>query len=327
MENTNTVIKELELSTIRHNEALSIAIIARDVERCAKTIRQYGLLTPLIVRPCDNGGYLVIDGECELKALQEVGLKKTEAVIVNCQDSTEADKLSLLLSSLKQDPTPLSEGLILQNLFNTGSYTQADIAHMVGKSVSWVSKRLTLIERLNKSVLELVISKKISCHTAQEIARLPDEVQLNFATKVVRDGISKSKVEKLVVAYNNPEIPDSLRVNILENPLGALDLLPRLMLEIGKVRKNKKKKPSPTDEDKIYNALRLMIKVINEIELNLAGIEEGIKSKQILGYLQKAGEYALRFYKLVNYNKEKHIFPGENHNSGGEDCDHKHRAL
>lgn len=313
MDKTNCNIKQLELACIRHNKVLSITTMVQDVERCAKTIREYGLLTPLIVRPCEDGGYMVIAGECELKALQEVGLKKTEAVVVKCRDDTEADKLSLLLCSLKQDPTPLSEGLILQKLIKTGSYSQADIAHLVGKSVSWVSKRLTLIERLNESVIQLVRSKKLSCHTAQEIARLPEGLQLEFASKVIRDSIPKSKVEKLVVAYNNPEILESLKVNILENPREALELIAKLMPEIKRIRRQKKKK-SPTAEDKLYSALKVMIKIIGEIELSLAAIETHDRSKKLMNFLHKTGEYALRFYQLTHHD----FSPGKTYTNESE---------
>jgi ParB/RepB/Spo0J family partition protein len=309
-------IEELDLKTIRHNKILSIAIRPKDVDRCAKTIRQYGLLTPLIVRPCKDGGYMVIAGECELKALREVGLKKAEVVIVNCHNKVEADKISLILSSLRQAPTPLSEGLILKNLMGTGNYNQADIAHLVGKSVSWVSKRLTLIERLNENVLKLVTSQKLSCHTAQEIARLPDDVQLRFATRVVKDSLPKSKVEKLVVVYNNPGTLGSLKENVLDNPQGTLELLPKLMPEIKKVRSEQKKKP-PAAEDRIYTSLRLMIKIIGEVELQLAGVKESKKPEQFSGFLQKAGEYAWRFYQLV-----RQFSPGKINENGGKECGH-----
>lgn len=166
MQKTQCVFKEVELATIRNNNYLSLTITKKDVDRCAKTIREYGLLTPLVIRPSGKGGHVVISGECELEALRETGIKKIEAVVVDCDDKIEANKLSLLLSSLRKEQSPISEGLMLQNLLKTDHYTQADITYLVGKSVSWVSKRVSLVERLDASVLELVVSKKLCCHTA-----------------------------------------------------------------------------------------------------------------------------------------------------------------
>lgn len=292
----NCEIKKLDLSTIRSNRLLSISITQKQIDRSVQTIREYGLITPLIVRSCQEGGYMVLAGECELKALRILEKKTSKVVVVKCEDNTEADKLSLLLSSLKQGPGPLTAGLILKSLLASGNYTQEDIAYLFGKSVSWVSKRLTLVNRLHKSVLEMVTDKKLSCHTAQEIARLPPSVQLKFAGKVVRDNVAKSVVEKLVVAYNNPEIPEVFKVNILENPKKALDILSDLCSKTQKVRKKKKKDIAP--EEKLYSALKLLVKLIGEIELNLAGISDDDLSK-LLKFLKKAGADALRFYQLI----------------------------
>jgi ParB family chromosome partitioning protein len=290
------VFREVELATIRNNNYLSLTTTKKDVDRTAKTIRDYGLLTPLVIHPDQKGGHVVISGECELEALRKIGMKKIEAVVVDCTDNIEANKLSLLLSSLRKEQSPISEGLMLKNLLKTDNYTQSDIAYLVGKSVSWVSKRIALIERLNDSVLELVAAKKLCCHTAQEIARLPSNIQHQFGMKVVQDKIPKSGVEKLVVSYNNLETSKSIKQTIASDPKEALELMNELKIDIRKT--SKKNKEGKTAEDKMLSALRLLFKVINEVELILTEIEFK-DSQNFTKYLTKAFHVANRFSRMI----------------------------
>ena len=295
-------LKEVELATIRNNNYLSLTTTEKDVDRYVRTIREYGLLTPLVIRPTKKGSHVVISGECELEALRQIGIRKIEAVIVDCNDKSEANKLSLLLSTLKKEQSPISEGLMLQNLLKTDNYTQADVAYLVGKSVSWVSKRIALIERLNQGVLELIATKKLCCHSAQEIARLPQQLQNQFAINVVKDNIPKSAVEKLVVSYNNPQTPESVKETIASDPKEALSLMHELKINITK--KSKSKKEERTAEDKMFSALRLLFKVVSEIELILTEVEVQ-KSQSLTNYITKAFYVALRFSRMIETYQKK----------------------
>ncbi len=300
-------VKEVEMAIVRSNNYLSLTTNEKDVDRCVKAIREYGLLTPLVVRPSDSGGYIVISGECELKALREIGIKKIEAVVVDCNDKIEANKLSLLLSSLRKEQSPISEGLMLQNLLQTKSYTQADIAYLVGKSISWISKRITLIERLNDNVLKLVADKKLCCHSAQEIARLPQGMQYKFAIKVVTDNIPKSAVEKLVVSYNNRATTKSIKETIVDNPKDALSLINELGLRMVKSPGENKER---TTEEKMYSALRLLFKVISEVELILTEAQPQ-QPQAFIKYIFKARHVALRFSRMIEIYTNEGFSPGK----------------
>jgi ParB/RepB/Spo0J family partition protein len=293
MEKGKNRVAEVNMASIRDNSLLSISVMDRDIDRCAKAIRQYGLLTPLVVGRCEDGNHLVLSGECELMALREMGAAVTEAVIVDLKDNAEANKVSLLLSSLRQSPNALSEGLILRELLKAGSQTQADLAYLVGKSVSWVSKRLTLVDRLKESVVKLVAAKNLSAHTAQEIARLPKEVQHDFAAKVVLDSIPKSSVEKLVSAYNTPGISDSVKKSIVENPRATVSHL------VGFTKKQLKKEPSEMETtQKLKSSLIFLLRIIGESEGLLADLEKEQFFK-LLPLLKKGAEASARFARLT----------------------------
>ncbi len=323
MNTTQCRIQELELSGIRNNNLLSISIQDKDVDRCTKAIRKYGLLNPLVVHLCEDGSHRIIAGECELLALREMDTQKTEAVVVDCLNPTEANKLSLLLSSLRQSPNPLSEGLILRELLKSAGHTQVDIAYLVGKSASWVCKRLALVERLKDSVVQLVASKNLCCHTAQEIARLPLEEQLPFASKVVMDGLPKSAVEKLVSAYHRPGVSNAVKKSILDNPRVMAQQLSSLYPKIEKTKKSDTEQPNT--QERLQGSLRLFVRLLGELELTLASLEE-TALRRCFPLLKPAGESAERFSSLVRafHTRFTEVSPGKvsNNQAGGEDNDH-----
>lgn len=323
MGKTSCQVKEVEIATIRSNNYLSLTTTEKDVDRCAKAIREYGLMTPLVIRPTVKGGHVVISGECELEALRKIGIKKIEAVVVDCNDNTEADKLSLLLSSLRKEQSPISEGLMLKNLLQTKNYTQADIAYLVGKSVSWVSKRIALIERLDESVLKLLAAKKLCCHTAQEIARLPQDVQHRFAIKVITDNIPKSAVEKLVVSYNNNKTTKSIKETIADSPKDALNLIDELGMKVVKTTGDKNKER--TAEEKMYSALRLLFKVISEVELILTEVRPQ-KSQALNNYIAKASHVSQRFTRLLE-TYQKGLFNDEGFSPGKISTENKKKGI
>ena len=215
-------ISRVETACVQDNHILALSVNRRDVDRCVKVIRQYGLLSPPVIGNLDCGSQVLLSGECEFLALREIGVKSVEAVTVPIAGKDEGDKLSLLLSSLKKCPNALSEGILITQLLNTGNYTQSQVGDMLGKSVSWVNKRISLVTRLSPPVKALVSAGQICPQSAQEISRLPAEVQHGFSISAVKEGLPKSSVEALVAAFNGESCPDWMRAQIVSDPRQAL---------------------------------------------------------------------------------------------------------
>lgn len=215
-------ITRVETACVQDNQVLALSVNRQDIERCTKVIRQYGLLTPPVVGSFADGTCLLLSGECEFLALREIGIKNVDAVTVPITEENEGDKLSLLLSSLKKSPNALSEGILITQMLKAGSFTQSQLGELMGKSVSWVNKRISLVTRLHPAVRDLVTQRQLCPHSAQEIARLPEEVQHAFSVKTIREGLPKSSVEVLVAAFNAPNCPDAIKEQIVENPRQTL---------------------------------------------------------------------------------------------------------
>lgn len=241
MKDTEGHITRVETACVQDNKVLALSVNRQDVERCTKVIRQYGLLTPPVVGSFADGTRLLLSGECEFLALREIGIKSVDAVTVPITEDNEGDKLSLLLSSLKKSPNALSEGLLITQMLKKGSFTQSQLGELLGKSVSWVNKRICLVTRLNPAVRDLVTQRQLCPHSAQEIARLPEEVQHAFSVKAIREGLPKSSVEVLVAAFNAPNCPDAIKEQIVENPR-------QILLRLSDIRTAKAIRPKPASK-------------------------------------------------------------------------------
>lgn len=255
-------VVKMALGAIRDNSAFAISVQEKDIDTCLRTIKQYGVVSPPIIRSC-NGDNLLISGQCELTALRRQGLKSSEVVAIEITDDIDANKLTLLLSSLRKANYPLTEGIILKELLDNGEVSQTQLAMLTGKSVSWISRRLNLVCKLDKSVLQMVSTGQVCARTAQEIAKLPSQIQHRFAVKVVDCRVSKSMVEKLVSTYNCPDISNSFKEQILKEPKDAYT---RISSKIEQLCKNSKKSSIPNPQLRFSSGLRLLIGLLEELE-------------------------------------------------------------
>ncbi len=292
-------IKEVNIEAIQGNRVLGIGASKNQKALCAKSIRQYGLVMPIVTVEKPSGGLMVLKGDNELAVLKEMKVDKTDVFVTSIKDAGDIGKAILLLSSLQKELNHISEGLILKEILEFKKYNQKQLAAQLMKSESWISKRLSLAEHLNDNVAAMVMSKELCPSIAQNIARLPKDKQHTFAMNVYSNNISKSAVEKLVGAYSNKNTPDAFKEEIIHNPLMAMDKIS----PVG-VRKIN------NESDKLLkfqNALRLMLKLTDELEAMFAVLEQDKLEKHVSLILAVEGTLA-KFLSLV---KQWRISPGK----------------
>lgn len=276
MEEAKSCITRVDPSLVKDNQVLALSVNRQDVDRSVHFIREYGLLMPPVIGQLQDGSCKVLSGEREFMALREMGVRTTEAVMVLVGAQEEMDKLSLLLSTLKQAPNPLSEGMLVVQILQAGHYTQVQVGDLLGKSVSWVNKRLTLVTRLHPAVRDLVTQRQLCTHSAQNIAKLPEALQYAFSQKVLLEGLPKSAVEILVSGYNKEGCPASLQTQILESPRHALSLL-----QENSVMKIKPVLPMtslPQELNALRNNLTLLLRCIRDAEMHFARLDPSSKT-------------------------------------------------
>jgi ParB/RepB/Spo0J family partition protein len=250
-------IEALPVGVIRGNAFLSAAFTQDEVNRWKSVFERHGPVTPLVVRPAGDGSYLVINGERELEAVRELKVSKTDAVVVPLASDSDAHKLSLQLLSLRSLSNHLEEALIIQEILKDTAVSQANLAKLCGRSISWVSKRLNLVQSLESAVVGLVSQRVLHPATAQEIAKLPPSKQHPFACRVVADQIPKSVVEKLISVFNAPQTSDELRRQILASPKGALDRIQAATTGLGR-------SDTPIEDKQLKKACHLLERLFDQ---------------------------------------------------------------
>jgi ParB/RepB/Spo0J family partition protein len=260
-------IKEFDIKQIKSNKYLAVNVRDEEVNSIEKTIRRYGLITPVVIMENKDGEKITVCGEAEIQALKNMGISKTDVIVSELKSKEDAGRITLIMSGMNKGLCPITEGLILKEMLNTGGFTQKELAFKLQKSQSWISKRLTLAHCLKDSVIQMVLSKKMAPKSAEEIAKLPSDNQHEFAIQAVKLNLTKANIEKLVSTYRNDATSQSLKEEIVMNPRAALTRICS-DFEIKKIRK------SITKNQRLDSTMRLLLKLIGEMEGYMATINK-----------------------------------------------------
>lgn len=163
------------------------------LEDLTNSIREHGILQPLILTQGDNGTYQVIAGERRLRASQILGLKTVPSIV---RDIKEQQKLELALveNLQRRDLNAIEEAVAYQRLIDEFSLTQEEVGKRVGKSRSVVTNALRLLT-LPSEVQKALINNKINYSTARVIVGLPPQERLKFFQKVIHQDLTVRAAE------------------------------------------------------------------------------------------------------------------------------------
>lgn len=167
------------------------------LEELAHSIREHGLLEPLVVRRRKDDKLEIIAGERRWRASQRAGLKEV-LVVVRDVSSADAFELALIENIQRADLNPIEEARAFFQLIELREYTQDQLAERVGKDRTTVSNALRLL-RLPDRVQDLVREGRLSMGHARALLGLPHERDMNaLATEVVRGKLSVRATERAV---------------------------------------------------------------------------------------------------------------------------------
>ncbi len=165
------------------------------IAELCESIKEHGVLSPLLVRPMSTGRYEIVAGERRWRASRMAGLTEVPVVIRELTDEN-AYELSLVENLIREDLNPVEEALGYKNLADTFSMTQDTIAKRVGRSRSAVANSMRLLS-LPDDVLEFLKSGKISQGHARALLTLPMDVSSSLAVRIIEEGLSVRETEKL----------------------------------------------------------------------------------------------------------------------------------
>lgn len=173
----------------------------------AASIRQQGIMQPVIVRPLDQG-YEIIAGERRWRAAQLAGLEWIPALVRDVSDR-DGVALALIENLQREDLNPVEEALALQRLQKEFDLTQQQVAEAVGKSRSSITNLLRLLN-LHQDVRRLLEHGDLEMGHARALLSLDDERQLQAARQVVAKGMSVRQTEALVRQLSEkPQQPEA----------------------------------------------------------------------------------------------------------------------
>ena len=167
------------------------------------SIRELGVLQPIVVREKSEGKYELIMGERRLRASKEAGLTKIPAVIRETEDQNML-RDALLENLHRSDLNPLEEASAYAQLLEDFGITQEQLAERIGRSRPQITNTLRLL-KLPASVRRQVAAGVLSAGHARAILGAADASRMEyFATKTINEGLSVRSLEELV-GFDKPE--------------------------------------------------------------------------------------------------------------------------
>lgn len=169
----------------------------------AESIKENGLLQPILVRESAGGRYQIIAGERRFRASKLAELSEIPAIILD-KDDKAAAQIALIENIQREDLNPLEEAMAYRSLAEEYGMTQEELSEKVGKSRSAIANSVRLLD-LPDGILALVASRKISAGHARTLLGAKDEeVMYILAKRVIEEDLSVRRLEEEVKRANKP---------------------------------------------------------------------------------------------------------------------------
>ncbi len=168
----------------------------------ARSIKEHGVIMPLVVVRSDGGKYMIVAGERRYRAAIRAGLSAVP-VIVKELDEKEVQEISLIENLQREDLNPIEAAYGMKRLMEEFSMTQEGLSEKLGKSRPAIANTLRLLT-LSDAVIALVRDGKLSSGHARTLVTVPADEQEEIAQTCVKEGWSVREMERAVKALLNP---------------------------------------------------------------------------------------------------------------------------
>jgi len=165
----------------------------------AASIKEKGVLQPIIVKPCDNGRFEIIAGERRYRACSLAGLKTIPAIIKDLSEQ-EISEVALIENVQRENLNPMEEAYAYEKLIKKYNYTHEALAVVIGKSRSYITNALRLIS-LPEKVKNYLFEGQLSVGHARSL--INQEQAESLAEEIITNALSVREVEKLVSGGDN----------------------------------------------------------------------------------------------------------------------------
>ncbi|HIE49129.1 MAG TPA: ParB/RepB/Spo0J family partition protein [Gammaproteobacteria bacterium] len=175
------------------------------LEELAQSIKQQGVIQPLVVRRLASGRYEIVVGERRWRAAQMAGLTTVPAVVRDLNNN-ETAKIALIENLQREDLNALDQARGLQRLQKEFNLSQESLGEAVGKSRTAVANLLRLL-KLSFEVQELLEQGKLEMGHARALLSLDENQQIVFAAEIIKKRFSVRETEKYVSVKKSKNTP------------------------------------------------------------------------------------------------------------------------
>lgn len=205
----NSGVVELDMKLIDPNkEQPRKKFDVTSLRELTESIKQHGVIQPIIVNKTSGNRYLIVAGERRFRACLNAGLKTIPAIIKDFSKQ-EVQEISLIENLQREDLNPIEAGKAIRQLMTDYGFTQEEIADRIGKSRPLVANTLRLLT-LSPEVISLIENGQLSAgHGKCLVVVTDEEKQLNLAKFAIERKLSVRDFEKLVKDSQNEKNPEA----------------------------------------------------------------------------------------------------------------------
>lgn len=176
----NEKIVQIELDKLSPNKHQPRTVFdTKALEELASSVKQYGVIQPILVTPLDDGKYNIVAGERRYRASKMAGLKKIPAIVKKRQE-LEQFELAIIENIQRENLNPLETAYSIEKLKSQFNFSMNDIAKRMGKALTTVININRLVD-LPENAKNALLEKKITeGHARQILALNGDEKSQNF---------------------------------------------------------------------------------------------------------------------------------------------------
>lgn len=174
------------------------------IAELAQSIKQFGIIQPVVVKPLANGSYRIVAGERRWRAARMAGLEEIPVIIRDFSDSEEM-QASLIENILRKDLNPIEEASGYKELMEKYSMTHEEISEIFGCSRSYITNSMRLLS-LPADIIPLVAENKISVGHAKLLLSCSDKnIMSELAKQCAEDNLTVKQLEKLLKSMDKPQ--------------------------------------------------------------------------------------------------------------------------
>ena len=257
-------ITTIELKNIYPNQDQPRRVFDEEkIKILSESIKNYGVLQPIVLKPDEKGKYMIIAGERRYRA-SKLARKVDIPAVIKDIPMKDIMEIALIENLQREELNPIEEALAYKSLIKNYSVTQEEISEAVGKSRPHITNTLRLLN-LPKQITDMIDQGQITAGHGKAILRLSDEnLQIELANKVIAEELSVRATETLakkISEENIKEVPKKVK----EKDVFIVDVEERLRNIFGtKVNISKGKKKGKIEieyynEDDLNNIVSMLL--------------------------------------------------------------------